>query len=440
MIKTSLTGSHMKVSSTKPESSNQISANTEVTSPSDVPADFFSDMIANLLAAPPIEINNEQESGSSDLPENEAESQSESEKPPITVSELILNFLNQPQVENKLADKNIVKDDMTKFSAADIFAKQQVSQFKQTDIDKNIDKNLMQQNQQILRQSETLAENLIQDEKINYPKNDNLNRLVSQLQEPVINKPVINTSEKYFKVNDKSAQQEQVVEDGINTVENRSRILNFNVNQEPSPSSSNIAVLNMQNGQVNYPDTYKNKYNDALVQMGGVINSHTSNLNNINLSSVNDASQTDYTDVLKNINRPEYELSVELLPQTQDAQGKEIYNATIKIHPPELGAVLAKLKVGKNGAELFISTENNRVKEIVEANLSQLRENFQKHDITVTQIHVEVQTPQAGTDGQHAKQQKPQESQERQEYVDKRSGAAAQEMKKRIDALVDTYA
>ncbi len=43
-----------------------------------------------------------------------------------------------------------------------------------------------------------------------------------------------------------------------------------------------------------------------------------------------------------------------MLPPTLNAVGQEVHNANIRIYPPELGSVLAKLKLNKNSAELTI--------------------------------------------------------------------------------------
>lgn len=407
----------MKVSSSKPESQSQPSANTELTSPSDVPADFFSELIANLLSASAPQNTDEQEPESSDLPQDETAPQSAAEEQPA----LLLNFWEQPRSLPEATTNNSVP---------------------KTDLDNKI------REQQIKTIPQYVMENF--REQISTANNINdlqknihneINRISIQAQEysiqndEVLPESMNEKNEKNVKLTDNFMQKQSISSD-----QNRSSVLNFNVSQEQSEPRQNFTVYNMQDGKLNYPEENKSKYVDALAQMSSMINSHTANFNQQSMN-VQATAQADYTNVLKNINRPEYELNIELLPQTLDFNGKETYNANIKIHPPELGAVIAKLKVDKNNAELFITAENYHVKAIVEANLMQLRENFQKHDINLSHIHVDVQNPQTGTSAQDEKQQKPQESGERNETgADKRAEVKQQEARKRIDSLVDTYA
>ena len=149
-----------------------------------------------------------------------------------------------------------------------------------------------------------------------------------------------------------------------------------------------------------------NKYTTALTQLGNFINSHTA------AHTANESARMDfntapagYTESLKKMTLPEYETKIELSPQTLDALTKDTYKASIKIYPPELGHVTAKLKISKDNAELILLTENSVVKEIVESNLSQLRENFQRADITLTNIQVHTQPPQTGGKEQSSQDQ-----------------------------------
>lgn len=142
----------------------------------------------------------------------------------------------------------------------------------------------------------------------------------------------------------------------------------------------------------------QNKYTEALTQLGSFINTQTTNnLSNnghsLSLDSIN--MQNNYAEALKKTQQTQYDINIELIKPSMDALNQESYDAKIKIYPPELGTVLAKLRVNKNSTELTILTENSQVKAIVEANLSQLRDKFQQADINLTNI--QVQTSQTAT-------------------------------------------
>ena len=99
---------------------------------------------------------------------------------------------------------------------------------------------------------------------------------------------------------------------------------------------------------------------------------------------------TTYANTAREVQQSDVATQIEILPQTLGAHLKDTYNANIKLYPPELGHIVAKLKIDKNSAELIIMTESNVVKSIVESNLKQLHENFQKSDIQLTQVTVQV--------------------------------------------------
>lgn len=140
------------------------------------------------------------------------------------------------------------------------------------------------------------------------------------------------------------------------------------------------------------------------------------------------------------VKQPEYELTIQLQPEVVGSLKQEVYNANIKIHPPELGAIVAKLKVDKNSAELIMTTENNQLKEIVQANIAQLRENFRQADIHLSNIVINVQTPQsnANTD-QHAQRQSQEVAREDEEVKQAKKANTAPGTQA-IDSLIDTYA
>lgn len=200
----------------------------------------------------------------------------------------------------------------------------------------------------------------------------------------------------------------------------------------------------------NHQSEPQNKYTDALVQLGGFINSHTASMatdtvnNTISSNSNNISAPAQANPALSpnDLDMSKYELKVDIAPRSMDSIMNEIYNAKIKIYPPELGAVMAKLKVGKDSTELSITTENDRVKAIVEQNLPQLRENFQNANINLT--HIEVQTSLTDANGQNSNNSRDSSTllaQEQMHNMDTVGQTVTQKaVSKPSNSLVDTYA
>jgi flagellar hook-length control protein FliK len=160
------------------------------------------------------------------------------------------------------------------------------------------------------------------------------------------------------------------------------------------PSAIPALALVPQKEPIHY-DEKQNKYLDSLAQLGSFINEQTSR-EHFSAISKSDSPTPTLSSVMAEIKAQQssdYHFNVEILPASAASIAKEVYDAKIKIYPPELGQVTAKLRVDKNGTELTILTENARVKEIVEANLAQLRQNFQQADIHLTQVNVHSQAP-----------------------------------------------
>jgi len=63
---------------------------------------------------------------------------------------------------------------------------------------------------------------------------------------------------------------------------------------------------------------------------------------------------------------------------------------SIKLHPPELGKIQVELIVKDNHVNARINTENAAVKEVIMANLGQLKSNIENAGITVQKFDVEV--------------------------------------------------
>lgn len=270
---------------------------------------------------------------------------------------------------------------------------------------------------------------------------------------------IVETMEDLFKQNTNEAVQQPFTEGQLqeimhklpsNNVAKPETTINLTNNMLPDinlfQSISNKANMVTNTAKINVEQLAapKNKFTDALIQLGQFINTQTTQeFTKADTTTVVNSQMT-YTEALHKV--PEgndYGLKIEVQAANLDSQTKEIYNANIKIYPPELGAVVAKLKVGKNGTELMILTENTAVKSIVEANLAQLRQDFKQADINLTNIQIDVQTPQSG--------QKEHQNQNQNNYsaepdgglntlVPKQPNNSSATSTQVINSIIDTYA
>ncbi len=85
------------------------------------------------------------------------------------------------------------------------------------------------------------------------------------------------------------------------------------------------------------------------------------------------------------------------------------YHANIKIYPPELGKITARLKMDKNSAELEVVAENRQVKALLETHIVALKEQFTSSNIQLDKINIVLQEPEsnmnsAGKEKQQEKQ------------------------------------
>lgn len=84
-----------------------------------------------------------------------------------------------------------------------------------------------------------------------------------------------------------------------------------------------------------------------------------------------------------------FEAKIELSQSMSNAElNLTTYHANIKIYPPELGKVTAKMKMDKNIATLEITAENKQVKALIQNHLSSLREQFNQSNIQLNKIEV----------------------------------------------------
>ncbi len=70
------------------------------------------------------------------------------------------------------------------------------------------------------------------------------------------------------------------------------------------------------------------------------------------------------------------------------------YHANIKIYPPELGKITARLKLDKNNAELEVVAENRQVKALLETHIVALKEQFTSSNIQLDKINIVLQEPE----------------------------------------------
>lgn len=177
------------------------------------------------------------------------------------------------------------------------------------------------------------------------------------------------------------------------------------------------------------------KYKDAFIQLGQFINNQTNQLYQSNQTSKFNQTPASLSNQEFN---PLYDLKFDVTSNIENTHLKESYDATIKIYPPELGFVTAKLKMDKNNVELMILTENNQVKHIIESNLSSLKQYFQQADVTLGQVDVQTRdtTHQQGS-SYSDKENTPNFVAENKEYETKQTKLPKN---KSENTIIDTYA
>jgi flagellar hook-length control protein FliK len=202
-----------------------------------------------------------------------------------------------------------------------------------------------------------------------------------------------------------------------------------------APAAELLPIKKNENGE----NFQNNKHVNALLQMGEFINSHTAKLTGTT-HAPSEIADTNYIATAKKVASGNYETKIDLRPETIDSILKNTYNANIKIYPPELGHVLAKLKIDKNNAELVIMTESSVVKQIVEANLPQLRENFQQADINLSSIQVLTSQSNGKSPENNSNSQSNQPVTELNTGLSAESTTSPEKTATQLNSLVDTYA
>lgn len=419
------------------ETSNQINTNQNPNEPQvNTPTDFFSQLIANFfqqLSAAPItdkpETKDLSQQTNSDV--NQTVEQQDAQLDATLLQQLVQQPMQQPmqavQQSMQTLSQNPTSTGVEQTKATVL------EQFKQLNTVK-IDNNTQNTQQVIEPEKQALA-----------AANQALPSQMMQLLKELNNKDS----------NFDMPQAQAILQSALNsqqinaTAEMKTPTLDMTNNILPTlnPFQTEMNKLsitsNIQKAQITNVGMEKNKYTDALVQLGQFVNNQTTQMANeqtTRTATVMDTQQTTYAEVLSKAQQPDYGLKVDIHVSGADSGLQDTYSANIKIYPPELGSMIAKLKVSKNGTELVILTENNHVKEIVQANLNQLRQDFQRADINLTNIQIDVQNQQSG--------QKENTNQNQQNFSSQAQMAdnvAMPQLKstsksQAIDSIIDTYA
>lgn len=136
-----------------------------------------------------------------------------------------------------------------------------------------------------------------------------------------------------------------------------------------------------------------------------------------------------------------FEAKVEISQSMSNAElNLTTYHANIKIYPPELGKITAKMKMDRNVATLEITAENKQVKALIQGHLSSLREQFSQSNIQLSKIEIVLaddKTSAETTAKDQGQQQTPQEAVE--EATRDISPEKPKSTKKRSENVVDAY-
>lgn len=140
--------------------------------------------------------------------------------------------------------------------------------------------------------------------------------------------------------------------------------------------------------------------------------------------------------------------TIEFFSYPNAADLNKSFDAKIILYPPELGHIIAKLKINQNDAHLTITTANDSVRNIVEANLAELKESFKQSDVQLT--NVQVVTGTINSDSQNSDQSSPQKNS--QENLQKNFSSTENQLngslapaakqtvhRQKLSSLIDTY-
>jgi len=269
-------------------------------------------------------------------------------------------------------------------------------------------------------------------------KTDPISTLQTNPTIPTISKKIDN---QLNKVETKSDVKLDAKEESINLGKINDSVQQMIDSTSVASKESIDKSINKSNIQ-NVPD----KVIDAFTQLGNLINNQTApQLAHPLQRVVSDFSvtQANYSLKMRDAEPGINETKIELSTPSISSVMKEGYDAKIKIYPPELGHVIAKLRVDKNSTDLVILTENSHVKGIVESNLPKLREHFQQAGINLTDIQVHTSLSDAKEQNSQQEGQRHHESYSLKEYtneINNKQTIAPEEEKKSPNTIIDTYA
>jgi flagellar hook-length control protein FliK len=447
----------MKIQSSKPEASHQTLSTQQdaalSSSPSDV--DLFSALISDMLSQGLMHQAIDEES------EKPAENKQENEELETTVPVQTTTSSTTSSTISAIIEQSVLSTSIASSLPSEVKVEETANLVSNQDelhrLDAELNKSSL--NESKLLTATTFTKTFPQEEKLAAEAEEGLReQLVTSGKSLQMNtlKPSIN---------EKNSTLENILDNDIDSLNKLKKIVNPTIegdiktnkivvkntmlkqlDQTQTSTETLSMVFNSQKSLINYDVDEKNKYVDMLVQLGNMVvpqvaqSSH--NMDEARLLNAYPKDQTYQAEKAGAKTQAEYELKIELFPESVKNLTKETYNASIKIYPPELGAILAKLKVVKNSAELIIMTGNDQIKKIVEANLVQLREHFREADIDLTSIQVNVQTSQQDASHHQDTHHRAYESASvREEHAPLNSAkTASKTVIENTHSLIDTYA
>lgn len=207
-----------------------------------------------------------------------------------------------------------------------------------------------------------------------------------------------------------------------------------------------LTVFHLQRGQTVARDGTANNYVNTLIQLGNLIQGEAGAAKDAakapTPSSFTRTADSNFNELMNKTAFPGYELKIDLLPVAAGSNITQAYQASIKIHPPELGSVVAKLSMNKKDASLVIVAESHQVKAVIEKNLPQLRHQFHQADINLTNIQIEVQNSRSESQDRQRQSQQSEQLQEYNERTEnqKKAENSSEPPRQRSDSIIDTYA
>lgn len=179
-----------------------------------------------------------------------------------------------------------------------------------------------------------------------------------------------------------------------------------------------------------------------LMALGNEINLALIKNTTLNQTDITSHSLTGSTQSIGKL--PEdYSLEVEFLPQLSKDALKDIQVAHIKIYPPELGPIVAKIDIKKNGISLDILANNTKVKEMIESHLSDLQKHFMQSALPIQHINIRLDNTtlegSIDSNGRQNKQQPLLEEKRDETMRDDQNNNKGNKWRQKINALVDTF-